>query len=148
VSRRSYVPLNVLAVSSAPAGEFAGDLYFDTTSGSLRVFDGNSWSTVSGAPSGSSNDFTDSDLSRLTEALDGGEIAFRNGILYIQEQTIAYSGDSPNSVSALALDGGSNSTNFPNLDGGLSTQQFAFTKTLSGGDSDSEHTVVVDAGGV
>jgi hypothetical protein len=135
----------VLAASGAPAGEFAGDLYFDTTSGSLRVFDGTSWSTVSGA---SSSDFTDADLSRLTESLDGGEIAFRNGILYIQEQTIAYSGDSPNSVSALALDGGSNSTNFPNLDGGLSTQQFAFTKTLSGGDSDSEHTVVVDAGGV
>ena len=150
MSKRSYVPLNVLAVGSEPIGEHAGDLYYDISTHSLRVFDGATWNTVSGGGGGTntSDDFNDSDLLRLTESLDGGEIAFRNGFLYIQEQTVSYSGDSPYSVSAVSFDGGSTTTNFPNVDGGSSNQQFAFAKTMSGGDTTSEHTVVVDAGGV
>lgn len=131
-----------------PIGEHAGDLYYDTSTQSLRIFDGATWNTVSNGGASPSDDFNDSDLLRLTESLDGGEIAFRNGFLYIQEQTVSYSGDSPFSASAVSFDGGSTTTNFPNVDGGLSNQQFAFAKTMSGGDTTSEHTVVVDAGGV
>lgn len=147
MSKKSYVPLNVLAVGSAPSGEYAGDLYFNTATGALNVYDGEDWVELSVATS-PDDQFSTSALTDLTRGLDGGEIVLRQGVVYVTEQTIAYSGDSPSSSAALSIDGGSATTDFPNIDGGSAVQTFAFTDTISGGTSTTTQTVVIDAGGV
>ena len=48
MSKKALVPVNVLAKASAPTGQYAGDLYFDTTDVSLYAFTGSTWSAVSG----------------------------------------------------------------------------------------------------
>lgn len=48
MSKKALVPVNVLAKASAPAGQYAGDLYFDTTDESLYTYTGSAWSAVSG----------------------------------------------------------------------------------------------------
>ena len=48
MSTKSLVPLNVLAKSSEPVGQRAGDLYFDTTTLKLRVYNGTLWIDIVG----------------------------------------------------------------------------------------------------
>lgn len=48
MSTKSLVPLNVLAKSSEPVGQRAGDLYFDTTTLKLRIYDGTLWIDIVG----------------------------------------------------------------------------------------------------
>ena len=43
MSKKALVPVNVLASSVQPTGQHAGDLYFDTESESLKLFDGVRW---------------------------------------------------------------------------------------------------------
>ena len=43
MSKKARVPVNVLAKGSNPIGEYAGDLYFNTTTKSIWTFDGTSW---------------------------------------------------------------------------------------------------------
>jgi hypothetical protein len=41
---RSYVvPLGLLASASDPTGHNAGDLYFNTTSGTVKIYTGSVW---------------------------------------------------------------------------------------------------------
>jgi len=48
MSTKALVPLNVLAKSSEPVGQRAGDLYFDTTTLKLRIYDGTLWIDIVG----------------------------------------------------------------------------------------------------
>lgn len=48
MSTKSLVPLNVLAKSSEPVGQRAGDLYFDTTTLKLRIYNGSLWNDIVG----------------------------------------------------------------------------------------------------
>jgi len=48
MSTKSLVPLNVLAKGSEPVGQRAGDLYFDTTTLKLRIYDGTLWIDIVG----------------------------------------------------------------------------------------------------
>ena len=48
MSTKALVPLNVLAKSSEPVGQRAGDLYFDTTTLKLRIYDGSLWNDIVG----------------------------------------------------------------------------------------------------
>jgi hypothetical protein len=43
VSKRALVPINVLAVGTAPTGRYAGDIYYNTDAKNLFVFDGAQW---------------------------------------------------------------------------------------------------------
>jgi hypothetical protein len=43
MSKKSLVPVNVLASGVEPAGQHAGDLYFDTETQSLKLFNGVVW---------------------------------------------------------------------------------------------------------
>jgi hypothetical protein len=49
MSRKALVPLNVLAIGSEPAGQRAGDLYFNTGTLKLRIYDGSTWIDISGS---------------------------------------------------------------------------------------------------
>jgi len=44
MSRKVLVPLGLLAAASDPTGQRAGDSYFNTTSGKIKVYNGASWS--------------------------------------------------------------------------------------------------------
>jgi hypothetical protein len=48
MSTKALVPLNVLAKSSEPVGQRAGDLYFDTSTLKLRIYDGTLWIDIVG----------------------------------------------------------------------------------------------------
>jgi hypothetical protein len=48
MSTKALVPLNVLAKGSEPVGQRAGDLYFDTTTLKLRIYDGSLWNDIVG----------------------------------------------------------------------------------------------------
>ncbi len=48
MSTKALVPLNVLAKGSEPVGQRAGDLYFDTTTLKLRIYDGSLWIDIVG----------------------------------------------------------------------------------------------------
>ena len=48
MSTKALVPLNVLAKGSEPVGQRAGDLYFDTTTLKLRIYDGTLWNDIVG----------------------------------------------------------------------------------------------------
>jgi hypothetical protein len=48
MSTKALVPLNVLAKGSEPVGQRAGDLYFDTTTLKLRIYDGSLWTDIVG----------------------------------------------------------------------------------------------------
>ena len=43
MSKKALVPVNVLASGSQPVGQHAGDLYFDTETQALRLFNGLVW---------------------------------------------------------------------------------------------------------
>lgn len=55
MSKKALVPVNVLATSTEPAGQRAGDMYYNTTSKKLRTYDGTVWADIAaagGAPTG------------------------------------------------------------------------------------------------
>jgi len=43
MSKKALVPVNVLASGVQPVGQHAGDLYFDTETQALRLFNGVVW---------------------------------------------------------------------------------------------------------
>jgi hypothetical protein len=43
VSRKALVPINVLALEETPAGQYAGDLFFNTTETALYTYTGAEW---------------------------------------------------------------------------------------------------------
>lgn len=43
MSRKALVPVNVLAKASEPTGQYAGDLYFNTSDKITYTFDGTVW---------------------------------------------------------------------------------------------------------
>lgn len=47
MSSRALVPLNVLATTTEPVGQHAGDLYFNPDNHNLYVFDGVFWVEIS-----------------------------------------------------------------------------------------------------
>ncbi len=118
MSRRSYVPLNTLALDSAPAGEFAGDLYFDTSENVLKAFTGTEWISASSTDDSDSQEFSTTDLLRLTEGLDGGQVALVGGAVYVTEQTRVYFAGGPDRDVTEYVDGGCNAVDYPNIDGG------------------------------
>jgi hypothetical protein len=48
MSKKALVPVNVLAKASAPTGQYAGDVYFNTLESALYTYTGSVWTTVSG----------------------------------------------------------------------------------------------------
>lgn len=46
MSRKSLVPINILALPSAPTGAHVGDVYFNTSTGSIHAYNGSDWTTV------------------------------------------------------------------------------------------------------
>ena len=46
MSRKALVPVNVLAKASAPSGQYAGDVYYDSTDLSVFVYTGEVWNAV------------------------------------------------------------------------------------------------------
>jgi hypothetical protein len=48
MSKKALVPVNVLAKASAPSGQYAGDVYYDSTDVSMFVYTGSVWTPVSG----------------------------------------------------------------------------------------------------
>lgn len=48
MSKKALVPVNVLAKATAPSGQYAGDLYFNTAETSLYTYTGSIWAAVSG----------------------------------------------------------------------------------------------------
>lgn len=47
MSKKAKVPVNVLATATNPAGQYAGDLYFNETDTSVYVYTGDTWTPVS-----------------------------------------------------------------------------------------------------
>ena len=43
MSKRHLVPINIFSSSAEPTGRFAGDAYFDSISGSLKIYNGSVW---------------------------------------------------------------------------------------------------------
>jgi hypothetical protein len=43
MSKRALVPINVLAVGTAPTGRYVGDIYYNTDARNVYVFDGVQW---------------------------------------------------------------------------------------------------------
>ncbi len=43
MSKRALVPINVLAVGTAPTGRYVGDLYYNIDARNVYVFDGVEW---------------------------------------------------------------------------------------------------------
>jgi hypothetical protein len=76
MSTKALVPLNVLATGTQPAGQRAGDLYFDTSTLKLRIYDGSLWIDIIGTGGGSSqlqiDGGTPSSFYGGTPAVDGG----------------------------------------------------------------------------
>lgn len=51
MSSRALVPINVLATTTEPVGQRAGDLYFNPDNHNLYVFDGVIWTEIATTPS-------------------------------------------------------------------------------------------------
>ena len=69
MSKKALVPVNVLASGVTPTGQYAGDLYFDTTNASMLVYTGSNWTAI---PNGNIDGGTPtSDYAGITE-LTGG----------------------------------------------------------------------------
>jgi len=43
VSRKALVPINVLAAGETPTGQYAGDLFFNTTETAVYTYTGSEW---------------------------------------------------------------------------------------------------------
>jgi hypothetical protein len=48
MSKKALVPVNVLASGSNPTGQYAGDLYFNSSENTVYAFDGTNWNPVTG----------------------------------------------------------------------------------------------------
>jgi hypothetical protein len=48
MSTKALVPLNVLAMGSDPTGQRAGDLYFNTSTLKVRIYNGSAWIDLGG----------------------------------------------------------------------------------------------------
>jgi hypothetical protein len=46
MSKKSLVPVNVLASGVQPAGRYAGDVYFNTSDVSVLVYTGSNWTAI------------------------------------------------------------------------------------------------------
>ena len=49
MSNRQLTPLNTVALASAPTGQRAGDLYYNTTNNTLYSYNGTAWSAAGGS---------------------------------------------------------------------------------------------------
>ena len=49
VSRLNLTPVNVMSASADPASGNAGDVYYNTTSNTLKVYNGSAWVAVGGS---------------------------------------------------------------------------------------------------
>jgi hypothetical protein len=75
MSKKALVPLNVLARDTEPAGQRAGDLYFNTTTLKLRIYSGTLWIDISGVGGGGGVQMdggTPSSFYGGTPTVDGG----------------------------------------------------------------------------
>lgn len=43
MSRKALVPINVLAAGETPTGQYAGDLFFNTTETAVYTYTGSEW---------------------------------------------------------------------------------------------------------
>jgi hypothetical protein len=59
VAKQFKTPIAPPALNSDPSGTYAGEIYYNTVSGALKIFNGTTWSllTGSGEGSGTSNSF-------------------------------------------------------------------------------------------
>jgi hypothetical protein len=48
MSKKARVPINVLATSFEPSGQYAGDLYYNSVDSSVFVYTGSVWNVVGG----------------------------------------------------------------------------------------------------
>lgn len=48
MSKRALVPVNVLASGTQPAGQHAGDLFYNSSDNAVYVYDGANWTPISG----------------------------------------------------------------------------------------------------
>jgi hypothetical protein len=69
MSRKALVPVNVLASGSNPTGQYAGDLYFNSSENTVYAFDGTNWSPVSG---GTIDGGSPESVFGGTSSIDGG----------------------------------------------------------------------------
>lgn len=53
MSRPFLTPINLLNGASDPASGTIGDIYFNTTSNTVKVYNGTSWTTIAGGGGGS-----------------------------------------------------------------------------------------------
>ena len=69
---KALVPTNLLAVDFEPTGKRAGDQYFNTTEKVLYVYDGATWSAITGSGNLTSAD-GGTPTSTADTFLDGGQ---------------------------------------------------------------------------
>jgi hypothetical protein len=73
MSTKALVPLNVLAINQEPAGQRAGDLYFNSTTLKVRIYTGSDWIDLSAGTSQLKVDGgTPGSFYGGTPAVDGG----------------------------------------------------------------------------
>jgi hypothetical protein len=46
MARKFLVPIGLLSATSDPTGHLAGEVYFNTTSGKIKIYDGDNWVDV------------------------------------------------------------------------------------------------------
>lgn len=69
MARRYLVPLGLLAATSDPTGQSAGDMYYNTTDNTVYTYDGSTWSSVN---SGNLDGGTVDSIFGGTSPIDGG----------------------------------------------------------------------------
>lgn len=72
MSKKALVPLNVLARSTEPAGQRAGDLYFNTATLKLRIYSGTLWIDINAGGGVQMDGGTPSSFYGGTPTVDGG----------------------------------------------------------------------------
>jgi hypothetical protein len=75
MSTKALVPINVLAMGTEPAGQRTGDLYFDTSTQKLRIYDGTLWIDIIGTGGSAGQQIdggTPASFYGGTPAVDGG----------------------------------------------------------------------------
>ena len=69
MSRKALVPVNVLASGSTPAGQYAGDVYFNTADVSMLIYTGSTWTAI---PNGNIDGGTPTSNYNGITAINGG----------------------------------------------------------------------------
>lgn len=72
MSKKVLVPINLLAVSADPAGDNAGDIYYNSIVKSLKVYDGTVWVTFAKANYGFAEGGAVTSVYGAMAPLDGG----------------------------------------------------------------------------